>query len=48
MAAGMIILQEAGGKVESADPQRPFEDTRCDLVASNGLIQHQIFPMVQE
>ena len=48
MAAGMIIVQEAGGAVESADPKRPFEDSRCDLVASNGLIQQQIFPMVQE
>ncbi|MEA4859138.1 MAG: inositol monophosphatase family protein [Sphaerochaeta sp.] len=47
MAAGMLIVQEAGGMVASADPARPFEDTRCDLVASNGLIQHQILHMVQ-
>ncbi|MGE4454086.1 MAG: inositol monophosphatase family protein [Sphaerochaeta sp.] len=46
LAAGMIILQEAGGKIASADPSLPFSDTRCDLAASNGLIQDWILHMV--
>jgi myo-inositol-1(or 4)-monophosphatase len=46
LAAGMIIVQEAGGKLESADPGQPFTDERCDLVASNGLIQDWILHMV--
>ncbi|MBG0767375.1 inositol monophosphatase family protein [Sphaerochaeta halotolerans] len=46
LAAGMLIVKEAGGKVESADPRQPFTDERCDLVASNGLIQDWILHMV--
>jgi myo-inositol-1(or 4)-monophosphatase len=42
----MLIVKEAGGKVESADPRQPFTDERCDLVASNGLIQDWILHMV--
>lgn len=47
LAAGMIIVQEAGGKVQAADAKIPFSDERCDLVASNGLIQDWILHMVQ-
>ncbi|MGH0052170.1 MAG: inositol monophosphatase family protein [Sphaerochaetaceae bacterium] len=46
LAAGMLIVQEAGGRVECADPKQPFTDERCDLVASNGLIQDWILHMV--
>ena len=46
MAAGMVLVEEAGGRVGSADPDRSFSDTHCDLVASNGLIQDWIFHMV--
>ncbi len=46
LAAGMLIVQEAGGNVESADPGKSFTDERCDLVASNGLIQDWILHMV--
>lgn len=47
MAAGMCIVEEAGGSVANADPLIPFTDSRCDLVASNGLIQDWLFTMVQ-
>ncbi|MDD3904188.1 MAG: inositol monophosphatase family protein [Sphaerochaeta sp.] len=47
MAAGMILVQEAGGKVASADPLQLLTDERCDLVVSNGLIQDWILHMVQ-
>jgi len=47
MAAGAVILEEAGGAVTHADPDRPFSDDRCDIVASNGLIQDWILHMVQ-
>ncbi len=46
MAAGMILVQEAGGEVESADPHKMLTDTSCDIVASNGLIHEWIFHMV--
>ncbi|MGB4405265.1 MAG: inositol monophosphatase family protein [Sphaerochaeta sp.] len=48
MAAGICILEEAGGSFSPADPLVPFSDSRCDLVASNGLIQDWLFHMVQE
>ncbi|MDY0288389.1 MAG: inositol monophosphatase family protein, partial [Sphaerochaeta sp.] len=47
MAAGACILQEAGGSFAPADPHVPFSDGRCDLVASNGLIQEWLLHMVQ-
>lgn len=47
MAAGICIVREAGGDFTSADPLTPFSDNRCDLVASNGLIQDWLFHMVQ-
>ncbi|WP_320127887.1 inositol monophosphatase family protein [uncultured Sphaerochaeta sp.] len=47
MAAGMVLVEEAGGKISSADPDKVFSDTHCDLVASNGLIQDWILHMVQ-
>jgi myo-inositol-1(or 4)-monophosphatase len=47
MAAGMLLVEEAGGKVASADPLQIFTDARCDLVVSNGLIQDWILHMVQ-
>lgn len=46
MAAGMALVREAGGKVESALLGQPFTDERCDVVASNGLIHPQILHMV--
>lgn len=46
MAAGMLLVREAGGLVESADPGQPFTDARCDLIASNGLIHSQILHKV--
>ena len=46
MAAGMLLVREAGGEVASANPEMPFTDTRCDLIASNGLIHQQILHMV--
>ncbi|AEV30686.1 inositol monophosphatase/fructose-1,6-bisphosphatase family protein [Sphaerochaeta pleomorpha str. Grapes] len=46
MAAGMVLVEEAGGRVESADPDTSFSDTHCDLISSNGLIQDWIFHMV--
>jgi myo-inositol-1(or 4)-monophosphatase len=46
MAAGMVLVEEAGGAVASADPNKGLSDTRCDLIASNGLIQNWIFHMV--
>ncbi len=46
LAAGMLIVQEAGGKVDGADSMQPFTDERCDLVASNGLIQDWILHIV--
>ncbi|ADY13842.1 inositol monophosphatase family protein [Sphaerochaeta globosa] len=46
MAAGLMLVREAGGMVESADPKQPFTDTRCDLIASNGLIHQHILHMV--
>ncbi|MGE4583721.1 MAG: inositol monophosphatase [Sphaerochaeta sp.] len=48
MAAGTILVREAGGVVEPADSRYPFVDSRCDVVASNGLIHTQILHMVQE
>jgi len=48
MAAGICILEEAGGAFAPADPLVPFTDSRCDLVATNGLIQDWLFNMVQE
>ena len=48
MAAGICILGEAGGSFAPADPLIPFTDNRCDLVATNGLIQDWLFHMVQE
>lgn len=47
MAAGICILKEAGGSATNADPLVPFSDSRCDLVATNGLIQDWLFHMVQ-
>jgi len=46
MAAGMLLVREAGGEVASANPEMPFTDIRCDLIASNGLIHQQILHMV--
>jgi myo-inositol-1(or 4)-monophosphatase len=46
MAAGMVLLEEAGGKVGSVDPSQGFSDSHCDLIASNGLIQDWIFHIV--
>ncbi|MDT4762326.1 inositol monophosphatase family protein [Sphaerochaeta sp. PS] len=46
MAAGLCLVEEAGGALASADPLSPFTDTRCDLVASNGLIQDWLLHMV--
>ncbi len=47
MAAGMIIVKEAGGSVSSCNVKVPFSDERCDIVASNGLIHNWILHMVQ-
>lgn len=47
LAAGMAILQEAGGAIQSAETDKPFTDKRCDLVASNGLIHPWILHIVQ-
>lgn len=47
MAAGICIVEEAGGCFSPADPLLPFTDSRCDLVASNGLIQEWLLHMVQ-
>ncbi len=47
MAAGACILEEAGGSFSPADPLVPFTDSRCDLVATNGLIQEWLLHMVQ-
>jgi myo-inositol-1(or 4)-monophosphatase len=46
MAAGMLLVREAGGEVANANPEMPFTDIRCDLIASNGLIHQQILHMV--
>ncbi len=46
LAAGICILEEAGGSYSSADPLVPFSDSHCDLVASNGLIQDWLLHMV--
>ncbi len=48
MAAGICILKEAGGSFAPSDALVPFADSRCDLVATNGLIQDWLFYMVQE
>lgn len=47
LAAGMIIVREAGGSISAANPKLPLTDERCDIVASNGLIQDWILHMVQ-
>lgn len=47
LAAGICIVGEAGGSFSPADPLVPFSDSRCDLVASNGLIQDTLLHMVQ-
>ncbi len=46
MAAGMLLVREAGGVVQSADEAQGFTDARCDLIASNGLIHDQILHKV--
>lgn len=43
IAAGCAILREAGGKLDCAGG---FSDTRCDVVASNGLIHDWIHRQV--
>jgi myo-inositol-1(or 4)-monophosphatase len=48
MAAGLALVREAGGIVGPADPNVPFSDGRCDVVASNGLIHPHILHMVQQ
>ncbi len=48
MAAGICILEEAGGSFSPSNPLVPFTDSCCDLVATNGLIQDWLFYMVQE
>ncbi len=47
MAAGICILEQAGGSFSPADLLVPFTDSHCDLVATNGLIQDWLFHMVQ-
>jgi myo-inositol-1(or 4)-monophosphatase len=39
IAAGMAILQEAGGTIAPANDSLPFSDMECDVIASNGLLQ---------
>lgn len=48
MAAGLLLVREAGGMATAADERLPFSDERCDLVASNGLIHPQILHMVHQ
>lgn len=48
MAAGLALVREAGGMGSPACEAVPFTDGRCDLVASNGLIHHEILHMVQQ
>ncbi|MFA5698630.1 MAG: inositol monophosphatase family protein [Sphaerochaeta sp.] len=42
LAAGMIILQEAGGAITPAFEGLPFSDEYCDLLASNGHLHQQL------
>lgn len=46
LAAGLCIVEEAGGKGSTANPNITFSDYRCDLIASNGLIHEWLFHMV--
>ncbi|NLK14202.1 MAG: inositol monophosphatase [Spirochaetales bacterium] len=45
MAAGMIILQEAGGIVTPALEDTPFSDHYCDILASNAHL-HQALSLL--
>ncbi|NLZ76379.1 MAG: inositol monophosphatase [Spirochaetales bacterium] len=46
MAAGMLILQEAGGIVTPAFEQLPFSDTSCDILASNGHLHQALGSLI--
>lgn len=46
MAAGMIILQEAGGIVTPAFEDAPFSDRSCDILASNGHLHQALSSLI--
>jgi myo-inositol-1(or 4)-monophosphatase len=41
MAAGVVLVQEAGGKISSCD-STPFDLSKYDLLATNGLIHEML------
>ncbi len=47
IAGGMAVLQEAGGMISSSDLDMPLSDSRCDIVASNGLLHPWLEKMVR-
>jgi len=48
MAAGLAILEEAGGKVTDFDGNEIIPTKNSDLVATNGKIHDQLLKIIKD
>lgn len=46
-AAGMLLVEEAGGKVTDPDGNRPFPGEPADIVATNGRVHDELLELLK-